>query len=200
MLGYLMTEKRPITVQLDPQMVLALDALATSQKASRSEALEGLLDLAIQAQEVQRKRNSQKVNLTLRVDTFTAEQVKGVSKARGESQNAAAVFLLEEGLKAQLDQQSAAAVESLANELRQVVQAQQQAHDAQVHRLAYLLTRSVLESLATRNTANALLSVNGLDKGQILSVTDAAWTTAVNTLKNPTPAMRDALAELVKRD
>lgn len=195
-----MTEKRPITVQLDPQMVLALDALATSQKASRSEALEGLLDLAIQAQEVQRKRNSQKVNLTLRVDTFTAEQVKGVSKARGESQNAAAVFLLEEGLKAQLDQQSAAAVESLANELRQVVQAQQQAHDAQVHRLAYLLTRSVLESLATRNTANALLSVNGLDKGQILSVTDAAWTTAVNTLKNPTPAMRDALAELVKRD
>lgn len=198
MLRYVMTEKRPITVQLDPQMVLALDALATSKKASRSEALESLLDLAIQAQEAERKRNTQRVNLTVRVDATTAEQIKGVAKARGESQNAAAVYLLEEGLKAQLDGQSAAAVESLAQELRAAVAAQQHAHDTQVHRLAYLLTRCVLESLATRNVANALLSVNGVDKGSILNVTDAAWTSAVNTLKNPSPAMRQALEELTK--
>jgi metal-responsive CopG/Arc/MetJ family transcriptional regulator len=193
-----MTEKRPISVQLDPQMVLALDALATSQKGSRSEALEGLLDLAIQAQEAERKRRTQKANLTLRLDATTAEQVKGVARARGESQNAAAVYLLEEGLKAQLDGQSAAAVESLAQELRAAVAGQQKAHDAQVHRLAYLLTRCVLESLATRNVANALLSVNGVDKASILSVTDAAWTSAVSTLKNPSPAMREALEELTR--
>ncbi|GAA4012635.1 hypothetical protein GCM10022631_25440 [Deinococcus rubellus] len=195
-----MTERRPITVQLDPQMVLALDALATSQNSSRSDAIGELLDHAIQAQEVQRKRNTQKLNLTLRVGVATSEHVRGVARARGESQNAAAAFLLEEGIRAQLDQQSGAAVESLASQLRQAVKDQQHAHDAQVHRLAYLLTRSVLECLATRNTANALLSINGLDKGQILSVADAAWTSAVNTLKNPTPAMRDALAELVKRE
>lgn len=193
-----MSEKRPVTVQLDPQMVLALDALATSQKGSRSEALEGLLDLAIQAQEAERKRQTQKVNLTLRVDAATAEQVKGVARARGESQNAAAVYLVEEGLKAQLGGQSAAAVESLAGELRAAVASQQKAHDAQVHRLAYLLTRCVLESLATRNTTNALLNINGLDKAGIMSVTDTAWTSAVNTLRNPSPAMREALEELTR--
>jgi hypothetical protein len=193
-----MSEKRAVSVQLDPQMVLALDGLAASQQSSRSEALEGLLDLAIQAQEAARKRATQKTNLTLRVDTATAEQVRGVARARAESQNAAAVYLLEAGLRAQLDDQSAAAVERLAQELRAAVAAQQQAHDAQVHRLAYLLTRCVLESLTTRNVAHALLGVSGVDKANILNVIDTAWTNAVTTLKNPPPAMRAALEELTR--
>lgn len=199
-LRYVMSGKRAVQVQLEPTLVLALDALADSKKSSRSEALEGLLNLAIQGQEVERKRNTNKVNLTLRIDAATAEQVKGVARARGESQNAAAVYLVEEGLKAQLDGQSAAAVESLARELRGVVLAQQKTYDAQVHRLAYLLTRCILESLTTRNLATALLGVNGVEKGSIVNITDAAWTTAVNTLRNPPPAMREALAELVPRD
>ena len=192
-----MTSKQEISARLDPALVLALDGLAAANGSSRSEALEGLLGLAIQGR-ADAKKAEQKVNLTVRVSPTTAERIKGMAKASGTSTNQAAADLLEAGILATLDDQQRGAVEQLAAELRTATSAAQKAAEQQAHRLAHLLSRSVLENLHNRNLMSALLTGQGKTPEQIRSLSDASFTRAVDLLSNPPPTVRAALNDLLK--
>ena len=192
-----MTTKQEISARLDPALVLALDGLAAANGSSRSEALEGLLGLAIQGRQ-DAKRAEQKVNLTVRVSPTTAERVKGTAKANGTSVNQAAADLLEAGIRATLDDQQRGAVEQLAQELREATSAAQKAAEQQAHRLAHLLSRSVLENLHNRNIMVFILSGQGKTPEQIRTLSDTAFTRALELLSNPPPTVRAALNDLLK--
>lgn len=196
MVGLSMSAKQEISAKLDPALVLALDGLAAQQGTSRGAALEQLLGLAISERE-KLKAAERKVNLTVRVSPTVAERVRSVAKVQGCSANQAAADLLEAGIRATLDEQQRGAVEQLAEELREATATAHKVAEGQTHRLAHLLARAVLENLHNRNLMSALLTTQGMLPEQVRSLSDTAFTRAVETLRNPPPTVKAALADLL---
>lgn len=194
-----MTEssKQQVTLSIDPVLVMALDNLAKEGKSSRSEAFESLLVTGVQAQQA-KKEATKKTPMTVRVAPAVADQIKGVAYAEGMSANEACAFLVERGLLSLTDEGTKAAVDGLIAQLREVAEEGVQRHEAQVHRLAYLLSQMTLEAMATRQMLTAYLSAQagiGADGAQRLSNT--AWTRSVDMLRKPAPTMREILKQLL---
>ena len=187
--------KQQVTLSIDPALLAALDGVAATGKASRSEALESLLGLAIE-EKAKRKAAEQKVTLSVRVAPDVVTKLTAIATARAISKNQAAEYVIETGLTALLDVESGAAIETLLTRLDEVNRQAQKDYQAQTHRLAHLISRNVLESISTRELMVSFLQV--VLKTDPTPLSDAAWTTAVNKLSNPSPQIRQTMRELLE--
>ena len=190
-----MTEKQQVSVTLDAQLVAALDGIASREKTTRSEAVEALVGVGIEAREAQRKRE-QRVTLSVRVTPEVAERLAGVGTARGTSKNQAAEYVIERGLASLTSEQDIAALQTLMGQIAEIASSAETRHEKQAHRFAFLLSRMVLETIATRQLVGMLTaSQNGMDEAQRMAGT--AQTLAVQMLKNAPQTTQDALREIV---
>ena len=192
-----MEPKRDVSLKMDAALVLAIDGLAAEQGGSRSQVVEVLLGLAIQERERQRAAEK-KVSLTVRVSPRVVERVKGVAKASGVSTNQAAADLLESGLLATFQEAQLVALDVLKENLLDAAEGRQEVIKQQSNRQAHLLSRAVLENLHNRQLIAALLVQQGLSPDQVKTLSESAFSRAVDQLKNPTPTLKLALADLLK--
>lgn len=192
-----MEPKRDVSLKMDAALVLAIDGLAAEQGGSRSQVVEVLLGLAIQERERQRTAEK-KVSLTVRVSPRVVERVKGVAKASGVSTNQAAADLLESGLLATFQESQLVALDVLKENLLDAAEGRLEVIKQQSNRQAHLLSRAVLENLHNRQLIAALLVQQGLSPDQVKTLSESAFSRAVDQLKNPTPTLKLALADLLK--
>ena len=134
--------------------------------------------------------------LTVWLDDKTYNQLEGVAVGYKVSKNKAIEKLIQEGLKVVLEGASHSAVDALTSEVRQASEQARGALEAQVTRLSHLIIRGLLESIATRQMMRVQMS-GQLDRDQLRQVSEDAWSSAVKSLKNPTPAMRQSIRDLV---
>lgn len=187
--------KQAVTLSLDSQLLAALDGVAATGKASRSEALERLLGLAIE-EKSRRKQAEQKVTLSVRVSPDVVTKLTAIATARAISKNQAAEYVIDTGLTALLDAESGAAIEALLTRLEAINRQAQVDYQAQTHRLAHLISRNVLEAISTRELMVSFLQA--VLKTDPTPLSDAAWTTAVSKLSNPSPKIRETMRELLE--
>lgn len=187
--------KQQVTLSIDPALLAALDGVAATGKASRSEALESLLGLAIE-ERAKKKSAEQKVTLSVRVAPDVVSKLTAIATARAISKNQAAEYVIETGLTALLDAESGAAIEALLTRLDEVNRQAQKDYQAQTHRLAHLISRNVLESISTRELMVSFLeAVLKIDPAPL---SDRAWSVAVDKLSNPSPKIRETMRELLE--
>lgn len=191
-----MAEKQQISVTLDAQLVAALDGLAAKGRTTRSEALEQLVGVGIEAREARRKAE-QKVTVSVRVSPEVAEQLQAVGVARGTSKNQAAEYVIERGLASLVNEQDTAALNQLMTQITDMAQSAETRHDRQAHRFAFLLSRMVLETLQTRYTLTMQLA-NQLGPEMSKQIIGSAQTLAVQHLKDAPESTRAALREVVE--
>lgn len=190
-----MAEKQQISVTLDAQLVAALDGIAAKGKSTRSEALEQLVGVGIEAREARRKAE-QKVTLSVRVSPEIAEQLAAVGTARGTSKNQAAEFVIERGLASLVNEQDTAALNQLLTQVAEIAQSAETRHEKQAHRFAFLLSRMVLEVLHTRFMVMAQVAqMAGPEASQ--QVNGTAQTLAIQQLKNAPESLQAALREII---
>ena len=140
-----------------------------------------------------------KVSVVLPPDL--AERVERLADVRGETLTKTVVRLVGAGEQAAHERVREDALAALRAELLATVETigagVRKEVQGQAHRLSHLLARTALESMAGRLTGgHALYKLYGSDQQKARELYSSAWTTAVERLKNPTPAVRESLNEI----
>ncbi|MEF2280469.1 hypothetical protein V3W47_19420 [Deinococcus sp. YIM 134068] len=147
---------------------------------------------------VRTAKGGRKVSVILPAEL--AEQVERLADSRGDRLTTTVVGLIEEGAKQVHEGVRADALSSLRTELLAEVERQgrkaQEEVKAQAHRLAHLLARTALESMATRVNTGYLLDAAYEDHAEALNLFNRGWSQAVEKLARPSPGVRQTLNQI----
>ena len=147
---------------------------------------------------VRTAKGGRKVSVILPAEL--AEQVERLADSRGDRLTTTVVGLIEEGARQVHEGVRADALSSLRTELLAEVERQgkraQEEVKAQAHRLAHLLARTALESMATRVNTGYLLDAVYEDPTEARNLFGRGWTQAVEKLSNPSPGVRQTLNQI----
>lgn len=190
-----MAEKQQISVTLDAQLVAALDGMAAKGRTTRSEALEALVGVGIEAREARRKAE-QKVTLSVRVSPEVAQQLTAVGTARGTSKNQAAEYVIERGLASLTGEQDTAALTALIQQITDIATSAETRHEKQAHRFAFLLSRMVLETITTRQLMGLFIA-SQTDIEQAKQMAGTSQTLAVRQLRDAPQSTQEAIREVI---
>lgn len=147
---------------------------------------------------VRTSKGGRKVSVILPAEL--AEQVERLADSRGDRLTTTVVGLIEEGARQVHEGVRADALSSLRTELLAEVERQgrkaQEEVKAQAHRLAHLLARTALESMATRVNTGYLLDALYEDPTEARTLFGRGWTQAVEKLSTPSPGVRQTLNQI----
>lgn len=147
---------------------------------------------------VRTAKGGRKVSVILPAEL--AEQVERLADSRGERLTATVVGLIEGGARQVHEGVRADALSSLRTELLAEVERQgrkaQEEVKAQAHRLAHLLARTALESMATRVNTGYLLDAVMDDETEAKNLFNRGWSQAVEKLSRPSPGVRQTLNQI----
>lgn len=147
---------------------------------------------------VRTAKGGRKVSVILPAEL--AEQVERLTDSRGDRLTTTVVSLVEVGARQVHEGVRADALSSLRTELLAEVERQgrkaQEEVKAQAHRLAHLLARTALESMATRVNTGYLLDGVYEDQTEARNLFARGWAQAVEKLSSPSPGMRQTLNQI----
>lgn len=127
--------------------------------------------------------------VTLSLAAHHAAELERLAQAHDVKLSTFCANLLE---RYSLEEQGTLASDILKTAVVETVQKEMAEHH---HRVRSLLARTALESIATRQLARLNLKAQ-LQSGAVDKYNEQAWEYAVHVLKNPTPAIRAAIAQL----